>query len=118
MIRTTFTDLDFVELKYYPFMVCLDIFSRSYNSGKYLSIKICIPTKTKDLNIKAFHMTTKRNEAITLVWHVSSDSKCKFNSAIYNSNQKWNEKTCQCAIHAEKVIVGIAGYVFARTASM
>ena len=99
-------------------MVCLDIFSRSYNSGKYLSIKICIPTKTKDLNIKAFHMTTKRNEAITLVWHVSSDSKCKFNSAIYNSNQKWNEKTCQCAIHAEKVIVGIAGYVFARTASM
>ena len=23
--------------------------------------------------------------------------KCKFNSTICNSNQKWNNKTCQCA---------------------
>ena len=24
------------------------------------------------------------------------DCKCKFNSPIYNSNQKWNNKTCPC----------------------
>ena len=28
--------------------------------------------------------------------HISCDCKCKFNSAICNSNQKWNNKTCQC----------------------
>ena len=28
--------------------------------------------------------------------HISCDCKCRFNSTIYNSNQKWNNKTCQC----------------------
>ena len=28
--------------------------------------------------------------------HNSCQFKCKFNSATYNSNQKWNNKTCQC----------------------
>ena len=27
--------------------------------------------------------------------HISCDFKCKFNSTICNSNQKWNNKTCQ-----------------------
>ena len=28
--------------------------------------------------------------------HISCDYKCKLNSRICNSNQKWNNKTCQC----------------------
>ena len=28
--------------------------------------------------------------------HISWDCKCKFNSAICNSNRKWNNKACQC----------------------
>ena len=28
--------------------------------------------------------------------HISCGCKFKFNSAICNSNQKWNYKTCQC----------------------
>ena len=28
--------------------------------------------------------------------HISCDCKCKFNSTTFNSNQKWNNKTCQC----------------------
>ena len=28
--------------------------------------------------------------------HISCDCKCKFNSTVCNSNQKWNNKTCQC----------------------
>ena len=28
--------------------------------------------------------------------HNSCEFKCKFNSATCNSNQKWNNKTCQC----------------------
>ena len=28
--------------------------------------------------------------------HILSDFKRKFNSATYNSKQKWNNKTCQC----------------------
>ena len=28
--------------------------------------------------------------------HISCDCKCKINSTTNNSNQKWNNKTCQC----------------------
>ena len=35
-------------------------------------------------------------KAKTLVKHISSDSKLKFNSTACNSNQKWNKKNCHC----------------------
>ena len=41
-------------------------------------------------------MTTRAYEAKTLVKHISCDCKCKFNSKTCNSNQKWNNETCQC----------------------
>ena len=31
-----------------------------------------------------------------MIKHISSNCKCKFNSATCNSNQEWNNKTCQC----------------------
>ena len=41
-------------------------------------------------------MITNKNEAKTMAKHISCDCKYKFNSTICNSNQKWNNKTCQC----------------------
>ena len=41
-------------------------------------------------------MITNKNEAKAMIEHFSCDCKCKFNSTICNSNQKWNNKTCQC----------------------
>ena len=41
-------------------------------------------------------MITNKNEAKAMTEHISCDCKCKFNSTICNSNQKWNNKTCQC----------------------
>ena len=41
-------------------------------------------------------MLTNKNEAKTMTKHISCDCKCKFNSTTCNSNQKWNNKTCQC----------------------
>ena len=61
-----------------------------------LSPKKCVLQKRKDTNIKVFNMMTTKNEAQTMTKHISSDCKCKFNSATCNSNQKWNNKTCQC----------------------
>ena len=49
----------------------------------------------KDINVKAFYMLTNKNEAKTMTKHISCDCKCKFNSSICNSNQKWNNKRCQ-----------------------
>ena len=40
MVRPTFTDLNHLKPKYYPFMVSLDKYSKSCN---VLSPKICVP---------------------------------------------------------------------------
>ena len=52
--------------------------------------------ETKDINAKALDMITSKNEANAMTEHISDDCKCKFNSTVCNSNQKWNNKTCQC----------------------
>ena len=93
MVRPTLIDLNPVELKYYPFMISLNKCTGSCN---VLSPKICVPKETKDINVKAFNMITNKNEAKAMTEHISCDCKCKFNSTICNSNQKWNNKTCQC----------------------
>ena len=58
--------------------------------------KYVFQKKAKDVNVKAFNMTTNKNEAKAMVKHISCNCKCKINSTKYNSNQKWNSKTCQC----------------------
>ena len=82
IIRPTLIDMNPVEVKYYPFMISLNKCAGSCN---FLSQKICVPKETKDMNVEAFNMITNK-----------CDSKCKFNSTTCNSNQKWNNKRCQC----------------------
>ena len=93
MVRPTLIDLNPVELKYYPFMISLDERNGSCN---VLSPKICVPKKANDINVKVFNMITNKNEAKTIIKHISFDCKYKFNSATCNSNKKWNNETCQC----------------------
>ena len=94
MVRPTIIDLNPLELKYYSLMVSLDKCSGSCNSGNDLSSQICVLSKTKDINVKAFNIITRINEAKTLVKHISCDCICNFNSTTCSSN-KWNRKTCQ-----------------------
>ena len=88
MVRPTPIDLNPKKLEYYPFRISLDKYNGSCN---VLSLKICVPKETKDINVKAFSMITKKkNETRTVTKHTSCDCKCKFNSTTSNSNQKWN----------------------------
>ena len=66
-------------------MITVKAFTGSYNVS---SAKICVPKEMKDIAVKAFNMITNKNEAKSMTEHVSCDCKCKFNSKIYNSNQK------------------------------
>ena len=67
-------------------------------------------------------MSINKNEAKTMTKNISCDCKYKFSSTIYNLNQKWNNKTCQCEckiiISAKKIIVGILENVFVRIANI
>ena len=94
--RATLIYLNSVQLNYYPFMIGLVIYDGSCNAFDDLSIKVCVPSKTKHVNVKAFNMTKRINETKTLVKHISCDCQCKSDSTTCNSNKKWNNKKCQC----------------------
>ena len=92
MVTPTLIDMNPVEHKY-PFVITLDKRSGSCNA---LSPKICVTKKTKGIYIKAFHMITNKNEAKQIAKYISRDCKCNFDNRTCYSNQKWNNKTCQC----------------------
>ena len=67
----------------------------------YLKLQYLIPTnmfskRNKRIHVKGFNMTPNEDEAKAMIEHISFDCKWKFNSTTCNSNQKWNNKTCQC----------------------
>ena len=61
MVRSALIDLNPVEFNYYPFIISLDKCSASFNSVDVLSTKVCVPSKTKNVNVKVFNMLTNRN---------------------------------------------------------
>ena len=93
LIRTTLIGFNPVEVKYYPSMISLDKCSGSCN---VLSPKHVFRKNPKDINFKEFNMTTGKNEAKTMLKHISFDCKCKRNSTTCNLNPTWNNEKCQC----------------------
>ena len=67
-------------------MIRIEKCSECCNAAYNWSTKICVPSKTEDVNNKVFNMIKNRNEAKALVKHISCDRKCKFNSTTCNSN--------------------------------
>ena len=64
------------EFHYYPFAVKLDRCVASCNTLNDLSIKICIPNKTEDLNLSIFNIITGIDKSKTLLKHISCECKC------------------------------------------
>ena len=52
--------------------------------------------KKQKTNVEAFNMIPKKNESKTMAKHISCDCTSRFNRTTWNSNQKSNNKTCQC----------------------
>ena len=82
------------EFHYYPFVVKLDRCVGSCNTLNNLSNKLCIPNKTKDLNLSMFNIITGINESKTLTKHISCECKCKLDGTKCNSSQWWNNNKC------------------------
>ena len=94
MIRPALNDLNPVDLKYYQVIISLDKCGGSYSSVDGLSTKICVLSKTKNVNV--FDMLTNTNKRKTFLKYISCDFKWKFDSTTHNLNQKWNNEIYQC----------------------
>ena len=66
MVRPTLIDQNPVELKYYSWLIQIKC-SGICNATNDLSTKICVPSKTKDVNVEVFNIITRINEAKKLV---------------------------------------------------
>ena len=69
-------------------MIILNKCNVNCNVVDDFSTKICLPSETKDVNVKLFNLIKGINEVKTMVKHVLCDCKCKFDSKTCNSNQK------------------------------
>ena len=98
MSQTTLINLDpneySQEFHYYPFAFKLDRCVGSCNSLNDLSKQVCIPKKTKKLNLSVFNMITGINESKTLANHVSCECKCRFDGRKCNLDQWGNNDKC------------------------
>ena len=81
-------------IRIYLFAVKLCRCVRSCDTINDLSNKVCIPNKTKDLNLIMFNMIAGINELKTLPKHMSCKCKCKIDGRKCNSNQWWNNHKC------------------------
>ena len=55
MARPTLIDLNPAEPNFYPFMISLDKFNGSCNAVDNLSMKICLPSEKRDVNVNVFN---------------------------------------------------------------
>ena len=108
MIRHFLINLTPDELKYYPFLIKLDKYNRNCNPVIDLSMRICVPSKTKDANVKVFNMIRKGNEAKTPAKHNSCD--CKYKFGIMNHVNV----SVKIIVQAKYIINGILAHVFVR----
>ena len=87
-------DTNPVELKYYPYFITSDKCNGSCNTFNEISRTICVPNKTKDVNLNVFNLITTKNESKTLIMHISCKCKCRFDGSINNSNWVYNSSKC------------------------
>ena len=119
MVRPTLIDLNTVELKYYSFMIALDKCNGNCN---VLSPKICVPKKTKGINVKVFNMITNKHEAKRMTKHIlcdyNSNSTVQHVIQIKNGIIKHVNVNVKIIVSAKEIIVGILAHVFVRIASI
>ena len=106
------------DFHYYPYAVKLDRCVGSCNTLNDLSNKVCVPSKTEDLNLSVFNMITGINESKPFTKHISCECKCKFDETKCSSNPWWNNNKCQCEckniIYVKKIIFGILLHVLVK----
>ena len=88
MARPTLIDLNSIELNHHLFTISLDKCNECCEPINDLSAKICVPSKTKDVNVKVFKMITKKIEAKILVKLISCNCKYKFSSCKLQSKME------------------------------
>ena len=77
MIRPVLNDFNPVEFNFHPFLVIPRECNWNCDAVGDFSTKMCVPSKTKNININIFNKITRIIEVKTLFKYISCDFKCK-----------------------------------------
>ena len=105
------------ELYYYPFTIKLDKCVGSCNTLNELSIKVCVPNKTEDLNIYVFNMNTGKmsQKFQQKIHHVNVNViLMKENVIQINGGITINVDASVKNIYVKKIIFGILLHVVTK----
>lgn len=80
LARNAFIDLNSNNLNYFPFKTSLDRCNGSINTLDDPAVRICVSSKTGNVNVKSFNMTTGINVSKSSVKQFSCDCKWRFDS--------------------------------------
>ena len=100
----------------------LNKFNGSCNTLSKISIKICVPSKTENINLNVIILITELNESKTLTKHISYKCKCKLDSKsliqIEFSKTINVNVSVKYIIITKKIIVGILLNVMVKMANI
>ena len=94
--RPKIIDVNTNDPVFYPYYIKVNKCSGSCNNINNPYGKICIPNIIKKIIVKVFNLISRINETKQILWHESCKLSCKLSSAIYNTNQIWNDDRCRC----------------------
>ena len=99
---------------FYPYNIKVNKCSRSCSNIDDPYAKLCVPDIIKNINVKLFNLMLRINKTRQIIWHETCKCVCRFNSAVCNSRQIWNEdkSRCECKEDLVNKIVCDKGYIW------
>ena len=81
---------------FYSFSIKTNKYSGSCNIINDLYAKLCVPDVIKNINIKVFNLMLRTNETSYVKWHETWKCKCRLDTSVCDSKQRWNKNKCRC----------------------
>ena len=95
-VRPKIVNVNSIEPLFYPFSIKTSRCSGSCNNMNNPHAKICVPDVVKYLNIKVFNLMPWTNKTRYIKWHETCKCKCRLDSSVCNTKQRWNKNKCRC----------------------
>ena len=95
-VRPKIVNVNSDELVFYPFSIKTSKWTGSCNNVNVSYAKLGVPDVVKNINIKVFNLMSRTNETRHVKWHETCKCKCRLDTSVCNSKQRWNKDKCRC----------------------
>ena len=112
--RPKIVDVNNNEPVFYPYSIKVNKCSGNGNNINDPYAKLCFLDIIKIINVKAFNLMSRINEARQIMWPEACKCVFRLTSAVCNTRQIWNKDKCRCECKEDLVnkIVCDKGYIW------